>query len=123
MPACFVARCAAASERSAIHCRKQWNATSRAFVSENLLTSSLAGLRHGSSQSRDRKSTRLNSSHPSISYAVFCLKKKKKHINITPLHSPSLHSPLAPPSPPACLRSLVTPRLSHPRVPFYQSLY
>src|SRR4051794_41976295 len=25
----------------------------------------------------DRKSTRLNSSHPSISYAVFCLKKKK----------------------------------------------
>src|SRR4051794_41265320 len=27
---------------------------------------------------RDRKSTRLNSSHPSISYAVFCLKKKKK---------------------------------------------
>src|SRR5438876_9153581 len=28
---------------------------------------------------RDRKSTRLNSSHPSISYAVFCLKKKKIH--------------------------------------------
>src|SRR5438876_8245778 len=28
----------------------------------------------------DRKSTRLNSSHPSISYAVFCLKKKKKKI-------------------------------------------
>src|SRR5690348_18198240 len=28
--------------------------------------------------SGDRKSTRLNSSHPSISYAVFCLKKKKK---------------------------------------------
>src|SRR5207245_9070177 len=29
--------------------------------------------------SRDRKSTRLNSSHGSISYAVFCLKKKKKN--------------------------------------------
>src|SRR6267154_5988142 len=29
----------------------------------------------------DRKSTRLNSSHPSISYAVFCLKKKKKTNN------------------------------------------
>src|SRR5256885_3545515 len=28
---------------------------------------------------RDRKSTRLNSSHLVISYAVFCLKKKKKH--------------------------------------------
>src|SRR5690606_40483574 len=29
-------------------------------------------------QHRDRKSTRLNSSHVKISYAVFCLKKKKK---------------------------------------------
>src|SRR4051794_41607593 len=29
---------------------------------------------------QDRKSTRLNSSHPSISYAVFCLKKKKQRI-------------------------------------------
>src|SRR5206468_5186013 len=29
---------------------------------------------------RDRKSTRLNSSHDQISYAVFCLKKKKKNI-------------------------------------------
>src|SRR5947209_11021827 len=28
---------------------------------------------------RDRKSTRLNSSHANISYAVFCLKKKKKY--------------------------------------------
>src|SRR5438309_11142810 len=32
----------------------------------------------GASERRDRKSTRLNSSHSSISYAVFCLKKKKK---------------------------------------------
>src|SRR5690349_24074221 len=31
----------------------------------------------------DRKSTRLNSSHVEISYAVFCLKKKKKNINTT----------------------------------------
>src|SRR5690606_15714181 len=30
-------------------------------------------------QGKDRKSTRLNSSHVKISYAVFCLKKKKKH--------------------------------------------
>src|SRR5947199_671283 len=30
---------------------------------------------------RDRKSTRLNSSHLGISYAVFCLKKKKKKID------------------------------------------
>src|SRR2546428_6950253 len=31
----------------------------------------------GSARYRDRKSTRLNSSHDQISYAVFCLKKKK----------------------------------------------
>src|SRR5436309_12575858 len=35
------------------------------------------------SGSRDRKSTRLNSSHVKISYAVFCLKKKKKIQKIT----------------------------------------
>src|SRR5438094_2334357 len=32
---------------------------------------------------KDRKSTRLNSSHRTISYAVFCLKKKKKKYKIT----------------------------------------
>src|SRR6266498_4289552 len=37
-----------------------------------------AGLRPGLRPLRDRKSTRLNSSHVRISYAVFCLKKKKK---------------------------------------------
>src|SRR3712207_7160092 len=38
---------------------------------------------------RDRKSTRLNSSHANISYAVFCLKKKKQQhiLNITLLIS------------------------------------
>src|SRR5437763_11089207 len=36
---------------------------------------------------RDRKSTRLNSSHRCISYAVFCLKKKKKRLSIK-LESP-----------------------------------
>src|SRR5436190_10129195 len=34
--------------------------------------------RCGERSARDRKSTRLNSSHTVISYAVFCLKKKKK---------------------------------------------
>src|SRR5256885_5293586 len=34
----------------------------------------------------DRKSTRLNSSHLVISYAVFCLKKKKSHRRSSPLH-------------------------------------
>src|SRR5260221_5296783 len=40
----------------------------------------------------DRKSTRLNSSHTVISYAVFCLKKKKKHVvrcthGASPIHT------------------------------------
>src|SRR5437764_8126750 len=38
-----------------------------------------AGLPASSSRAPDRKSTRLNSSHRCISYAVFCLKKKKKN--------------------------------------------
>src|SRR5262245_62376972 len=33
---------------------------------------------------RDRKSTRLNSSHLGISYAVFCLKKKKRYVYLPP---------------------------------------
>src|SRR5689334_23555994 len=37
--------------------------------------------RRDAEQVQDRKSTRLNSSHSSISYAVFCLKKKKKKKN------------------------------------------
>src|SRR2546430_12830616 len=44
---------------------------------------------------RDRKSTRLNSSHSQISYAVFCLKKK----NQTTITLP----PCQPPTPPAAL--------------------
>src|SRR5438876_4566970 len=39
----------------------------------------------------DRKSTRLNSSHPSISYAVFCLKKKKNKDNNTSEQYTSIH--------------------------------
>src|SRR5688572_32305758 len=35
---------------------------------------------------QDRKSTRLNSSHSQISYAVFCLKKKKEHSLLYFLH-------------------------------------
>src|SRR3712207_8334432 len=36
----------------------------------------------GRDRARDRKSTRLNSSHANISYAVFCLKKKEKIANV-----------------------------------------
>src|SRR6266487_4311097 len=45
----------------------RWEYLSR----QRLLATEIASFRE------DRKSTRLNSSHPSISYAVFCLKKKK----------------------------------------------
>src|SRR5438309_8299366 len=40
---------------------------------------------------KDRKSTRLNSSHSSISYAVFCLKKKKQIPSSTPTISKRRH--------------------------------
>src|SRR5262245_63941464 len=48
----------------------------------------LSAVATGSHIDADRKSTRLNSSHLGISYAVFCLKKKKK--NITNLNQLSM---------------------------------
>src|SRR5699024_2447460 len=60
------------------------------FITGNFVTTRLGGLLWGWTENRimsrlpgyrpirDRKSTRLNSSHVSISYAVFCLKKKKR---------------------------------------------
>src|SRR5258708_31796076 len=59
-------------------------------VVRNLPVDSATG--SGGLLSRDRKSTRLNSSHQIISYAVFCLKKKKastRTINISSLRSSS----------------------------------
>src|SRR5256885_8077806 len=46
----------------------------------NLRPGDLASTLRAFWKSRDRKSTRLNSSHLVISYAVFCLKKKKQHL-------------------------------------------
>src|SRR2546422_6935464 len=51
-------------------------ATSRAPRTEHTIGTAKARIR--TSVKGDRKSTRLNSSHGYISYAVFCLKKKKK---------------------------------------------
>src|SRR5438067_8628700 len=65
-----------------------WYRLARSFASARLMMSmSGAGMPcafsiGGTGESRmltDRKSTRLNSSHVSISYAVFCLKKKKQN--------------------------------------------
>src|SRR5690348_17702286 len=64
------------SENSAMLSRTLPRATKRSFRPS--LSKSAA----------DRKSTRLNSSHPSISYAVFCLKKKKRRLDIV-THEPS----------------------------------
>src|SRR5258708_21452757 len=56
---------------------------------------------------RDRKSTRLNSSHQIISYAVFCLKKKNKAAN-TSLEN-SAATTLKPPASPSARTPRVTP--------------
>src|SRR2546430_8735986 len=86
----------------------------------------------GGSRRRDRKSTRLNSSHSQISYAVFCLKKKKNNPTLTsPAHTqtfifpsticPSLHystilssCPIPPIPPPSTLERTRSPDAIHP---------
>src|SRR5207249_8136369 len=65
---------------------------------------------------RDRKSTRLNSSHVSISYAVFCLKKKK---NNTQKYCSNTRNTTNPP--PAHARSNPTARSHPPNQPTSQS--
>src|SRR2546430_11846811 len=61
-----------------------------------------AGIALEPRQVLDRKSTRLNSSHSQISYAVFCLKKKKHttHAQHCPPRSPPRTSPTPPHVPP-----------------------
>src|SRR5256886_6821986 len=58
-------------------------------------------------RSTDRKSTRLNSSHSQISYAVFCLKKKKTHQLLTP-NPPATTTPT--------VKLSANPHYSHVRV-------
>src|SRR5258708_11129242 len=53
-------------------------------ISNGSVEGALSQLRRKLVIDRDRKSTRLNSSHQIISYAVFCL-KKKKHVSIDKL--------------------------------------
>src|SRR5690606_39711882 len=50
------------------------------------LADALDALEAGETSVRDRKSTRLNSSHVKISYAVFCLKKKTKRKTMKTKH-------------------------------------
>src|SRR2546430_13749623 len=59
--------------------RRNWRTT--ALPSRSVgATPAKASADEASADKLDRKSTRLNSSHSQISYAVFCLKKKKHHI-------------------------------------------
>src|SRR5438309_5875722 len=75
------------------YARRDWKSLPR--HANQLVTIDQDELIRMSRQALDRKSTRLNSSHSSISYAVFCLKKKKKHkqhiLNNQYLHT-SLHA-------------------------------
>src|SRR2546422_3618168 len=55
---------------------------SAAVAARATCAGSVAGPTMANRLATDRKSTRLNSSHGYISYAVFCLKKKKKKTNV-----------------------------------------
>src|SRR5690625_3358838 len=81
----IVSPCAKPHATASICSPIQANGSSETYRSSLVIGSALARLiaiesrlRWESSASLDRKSTRLNSSHVAISYAVFCLKKKKK---------------------------------------------
>src|SRR5687768_17896082 len=60
--------------------RSFWRASSRMNPSATMVLSGMPTAISELNSIEDRKSTRLNSSHGYISYAVFCLKKKKKII-------------------------------------------
>src|SRR3712207_8574836 len=55
---------------------------SKKFESASGVTLYIGLIRHDVAPAGDRKSTRLNSSHANISYAVFCLKKKNQHLRV-----------------------------------------
>src|SRR5215469_12303990 len=62
-----------------------WCRLSEAANADDLISSPISCCTVESSASLDRKSTRLNSSHVEISYAVFCLKKKKEYTRVVVL--------------------------------------
>src|SRR5262245_64943072 len=77
---------AGAAQRAGIGCGA-WRASAAAIASAHA-----SGVRKFGTPARlDRKSTRLNSSHLGISYAVFCLKKKKNSREQTKLATTRIH--------------------------------
>src|SRR2546430_11896842 len=98
-------------ERTAIFLHDQAADVLRLFVLESSLSSDYftVGLEMNP-RDRDRKSTRLNSSHSQISYAVFCLKKKTQNRRAAPETSPTpFPSRTADPSPASTRRRKATP--------------
>src|SRR5690242_21306234 len=77
--------------RSRRVCRRQELVVEQRGISLATVLAEAGALERRVAQRQDRKSTRLNSSHMSISYAVFCLKKKKKN-PIRTLHPPPIES-------------------------------
>src|SRR2546426_4517750 len=68
-----------AAERAAADAQLQTNINNEAAARGGMDATLLNAIQNEADARRDRKSTRLNSSHLVISYAVFCLKKKKKN--------------------------------------------
>src|SRR3712207_7095840 len=69
--------------------RERRRGAERAVAGADVLDQALDGRAHG-----DRKSTRLNSSHANISYAVFCLKKKNSQGRRTKIESAHFFTPV-----------------------------
>src|SRR5258705_7945558 len=65
---------------------ESFNALGFILARDGFLSVGLDAPGHGEDVRPDRKSTRLNSSHLGISYAVFCLKKKKRQSQQNPAH-------------------------------------
>src|SRR5206468_7671506 len=61
-------------------------------IRRRISATGISSITSGTMGSADRKSTRLNSSHDQISYAVFCLKKKKKYVQRNMTLYPTQHN-------------------------------
>src|SRR5690606_40832681 len=79
---CRLQRLGALADCRATACRGRRSSPCRGGSRRRRAPARSARFPEGRPEPRDRKSTRLNSSHVKISYAVFCLKKKKKAVRM-----------------------------------------
>src|SRR2546427_3735957 len=70
--------CAAPTIQEKLHRQTEWTYSTVRTLMDRMVAKGLLTAEKIRNLTLDRKSTRLNSSHSQISYAVFCLKKKKK---------------------------------------------